>query len=73
MKRNVRILRVQSTHLDIEYLVEGIRPQELRIAAIKNFKLPENKKELQSYLRLVNYCRKFIKGFQLWQNLCLIC
>ena len=41
---------------------DGIKPMSARVKAIKNFQLPVNKKQLQSYLGLVNYCRKFIKN-----------
>ncbi len=37
-----------------------ISPSPNRIAAIKNCALPTNKQALQSFLGLVNYCRKFI-------------
>ncbi|MGL5708809.1 MAG: reverse transcriptase domain-containing protein, partial [Aeromonas sp.] len=40
----------------------GISPDEERIKSIKNFRVPQSKKELQSFLGLVNYCRKFIKN-----------
>ena len=38
----------------------GIKPLESRVEAIKNFINPRDVKELQSFLGLVNYCRKFI-------------
>ena len=41
---------------------DDIKPLKSRIEAIKNFELPRTKKQLQSYLGLVNYCRKFIKN-----------
>ncbi|MGL5706859.1 MAG: reverse transcriptase domain-containing protein [Aeromonas sp.] len=40
----------------------GISPDEDRVKSIKEFRLPKNKKELQSFLGLVSYCRKFIKN-----------
>lgn len=47
---------------------KGTRPLPHRIEAIKNFKLPDTKKKLQSYLGLVNYCRKFIKNLSIIAN-----
>ncbi len=38
----------------------GIRPLPSRIEAINKAKMPTNKKELQSFLGFVNYCRRFI-------------
>lgn len=40
----------------------GIKPHPDRVAAINNFGVPTNKKELQSFIGLVNYCRKFVKN-----------
>ncbi|KAI4293353.1 hypothetical protein PAPHI01_2627 [Pancytospora philotis] len=45
----------------------GIKPLQSRTDAIVNAKLPTNRQEMQSYLGLVNYCRKFIP------NLSVIC
>ncbi|KAI4293215.1 hypothetical protein PAPHI01_2489 [Pancytospora philotis] len=39
---------------------QGIKPVKARIEAIVHAKLPTTRKEMQSYLGLVNYCRKFI-------------
>lgn len=38
----------------------GIRPDPNRVKAIKEFRNPASKKELMSFLGLINYCRKFI-------------
>ncbi|UYV84832.1 K02A2.6-like, partial [Cordylochernes scorpioides] len=40
---------------------EGIHPTEEKCEAIKNFPKPENKKELQSFLGLLNFYSKFLK------------
>ena len=43
----------------------GIKPDEDRVRAIKDFKIPENKRELMSFIGLVGYCRKFIKNLSI--------
>ena len=40
----------------------GIRPDPKKIERIKNAKTPQNVKELQSWLGMVNYCSSFIKN-----------
>src|SRR4030095_6194343 len=52
----------------IEYLGhivdgEGLRPNPQLIQALMDFPNPTNLKELQSFLGLVNYYRKFIVNF----------
>ena len=42
---------------------DGIEPDEAKIAAIKERKPPTNVKQMQQFLGLCNYYRKFIKGF----------
>lgn len=44
---------------------DGIKPLESRILAIKSLKLPSSKKQLQSYLGMINYCRKFIPNLSI--------
>ena len=44
---------------------DGIKPDEERVRAIKQFKVPETKRELMSFLGLVGYCRKFIKDLSI--------
>ncbi|XP_035914863.1 uncharacterized protein K02A2.6-like [Anopheles stephensi] len=39
---------------------KGIRPTEDKIAAIQNFRLPETKEEVRSFLGLVNFIGQFI-------------
>lgn len=42
---------------------KGLEPDDEKIAAVRNFPVPTNVKELQSFLGLVGYYRKFIKQF----------
>lgn len=42
------------------FSMESIHPMKSEVEAIKKIKLPQTPKELQSYLGLKNYCRKFI-------------
>lgn len=58
------------------YLVtaEGIKPLPSRVEAIKNYKLPENEKELRRFLGMVNFYRRFIpKAAQQQANLHPLC
>lgn len=42
---------------------EGIRPQPIKIAAIQNIPIPQTVHDLQSFLGLTNYYRKFIASY----------
>ena len=42
---------------------EGLKPQAQKVAAIKNVPLPKTIHDLQSFLGLVNYYRKFISDY----------
>ena len=46
--------------LGYELSVEGIRPVESRISAIKQFRIPSNIAELRSFLGLITYVGRFI-------------
>ncbi len=45
--------------------VEGIKVDPSKIEAILNWKPPRNITEIHSFLGLVGYYRKFVKGFSL--------
>ncbi|GFX32226.1 retrovirus-related Pol polyprotein from transposon 412 [Trichonephila clavipes] len=42
---------------------EGVRTDPEKVSAVKNWKRPENLRELRSFLELCTYYRKFVKGF----------
>ncbi|GFT30173.1 retrovirus-related Pol polyprotein from transposon 412 [Trichonephila clavipes] len=42
---------------------EGVRTDPENVSAVKNWKRPENLRELRSFLGLCTYYRKFVKGF----------
>ncbi|GFU10206.1 retrovirus-related Pol polyprotein from transposon 17.6 [Trichonephila clavipes] len=44
-------------------LKEGVRTDPEKVSAVKNWKRPENLRELRSFLGLCTYYRKFVKGF----------
>ena len=44
---------------------EGIRPQESKVKAIKNYEKPKTVKNLQAFLGVCNYYRKMIRNFSL--------
>ena len=41
----------------------GVRPDDTKISAIKSFETPTSVTKLKSFLGLVNYYRKFVRGF----------
>ncbi|GFX85048.1 hypothetical protein TNCV_4998771 [Trichonephila clavipes] len=52
---------------EVNYLghisAEGVRTDPEKVSAVKNWKRPENLRELRSFLGLCTYYRKFVKGF----------
>ena len=44
---------------------EGIQPLQSRVKAIRDFSMPLNLKQLQSFLGLINYSRKFIPNLSI--------
>ncbi|GFV94884.1 retrovirus-related Pol polyprotein from transposon 297 [Trichonephila clavipes] len=42
---------------------EGVRTDPEKVSAVKNWKRPENLRELRSFLGLCTYYRKFVRGF----------
>ncbi len=46
------------------HIISGgtIMPDPERVKAIRELKMPSTKRQIQSYLGLINYCRKFIKN-----------
>lgn len=51
------------TYLGYEISANGIRPNEHKILAVKEFPVPRNIHEVRQFLGLAGYFRKFIKGF----------
>jgi hypothetical protein len=49
-------------YLGHEVSAKGIRPLPARVAAIKEFPPPTTRGELQRFLGMVNYYRRFVKG-----------
>lgn len=52
----------------VEYLghvvsARGISPEEAKIQAIREWPTPKNKTDVQAFLGLLNFYRKFLKGF----------
>lgn len=56
-------LRKETEFLGHVITPDGIRPNQKKIEAIQNFKLPSTQKEIKSFLGLVGYYRKFIDSF----------
>jgi len=48
---------------------ERISTDDDKITAVNNWSIPQNKKHLQSFLRLCSYYRKFVKGFSILKPL----
>jgi len=67
-KMELRLDKCEFLATQIEYLEytvtnDGISPTVNGIAAIKNFPIPRNIHEVQSFLGLSSYFRKFVQGF----------
>ena len=69
-KANLRLNKKKCEFVkrEIEYLgyiisIDGIRPNEKKVEAIKNYPEPKNKKELASYLGIVSYYRQYVPNF----------
>lgn len=56
MKKEIKLLG---------YIVseKGLLPDDTKIEAVRNFPTPKNVKDIQSFIGLCNYYRKFIKKF----------
>ena len=61
--KKCQILQKQVEYLG--HIVEGgtIKLSPEKVAAVRNFPEPKNKKMIMSFLGLVGYMRKFIEGF----------
>ena len=67
-KLKLKVEKCDFFKTEIAYLghiisTEGLKPQSDKIQAIKKIAEPKNIQELQSFLGLMNYYRKFIKDF----------
>lgn len=54
-RREVKILGILVSHKVVKLAKD-------KIEALNSFKTPVNLRELSSFLRLINFCRKFIQG-----------
>ena len=49
--------------LGFKISADGIAPEDKKIDAVRNARLPQNAAEVRSFLGLVNYCARFIPNF----------
>jgi hypothetical protein len=56
----VPVLFVHRLYIGHKITDQGIKPDDSKIEVIKNYPVPTNVKELQSFLGIVNYLHKFI-------------
>ena len=56
-------LRKEVTFLGHLITPDGVKPNPLKLKAIKDFPIPKTVKQIKSFLGLVGYYRKFIKDF----------
>jgi len=69
-KLELRLDKCSFLFTEIDYLgyhvtSEGLSPTDSGLAAVRNFPEPKTVKEVQSFIGLASYFRKFIKGFSL--------
>ena len=57
-------LKTELSYLDHVVTNEGVKPDPLKVKAIKEFPIPRNTKDVKSYLGLAGYYRKFISQFR---------
>lgn len=58
-----KFLQKEVTYLGHHCCIEGIRPDDRLIQSVRDFPQPKTVKQVQSFLGLANYYRKFIEGF----------
>lgn len=56
------LLRTEIVYLRHKCSVEGALPNLAGVECVRNLPVPRNRKEVQSFLGLINYYRKFIRG-----------
>ena len=61
--RKCRFLREEVEYVGITLTKEGVRMNDSRIEHIKKLEPPSNRAELQSVLGMLNYSKKFCKGY----------
>lgn len=67
-KLELRIDKCKFLTTKIEYLgyvikENTVKPLESRISAVKDYPIPQNQKDVQSFIGLASYFRKFIEDF----------
>lgn len=61
-KQKCKMKKPEVEYVGHVFSKDGVRPTEDRVKAIKNLPKPENKKDLQRFMGMVNYLGKFIKN-----------
>ena len=60
-----KFLQTKIDYLGYKISENGVSPTNHGIEAVLNFPIPQNIREVQSFLGLCSYCRKFIEGFSI--------
>ncbi|XP_076659907.1 uncharacterized protein LOC143363195 [Halictus rubicundus] len=60
-----KFLQTKLVYLGYTVTNEGIYPTEKGLEAVKNFPIPRNLRDIQSFLGMCSYFRKFVKNFSI--------
>ena len=69
----MRVAKCDFLKSEIKYLgrvvsAEGVKPDPKAVAKLRDWEIPRNKTEMQSFLGFANYYREFFPGTPYWSH-----